>query len=311
MKIAVGSVLAVSLFALTGCGTKQGYVARGNRLYDQGKYAEASLEYRKAIQKDRQYGEAYYRLGLAAIKQNEATLAYEALLHAVDLLPDRIDAKEKFADVCLAFYLADARRPQNYYTQLTQISNELLAKNPNSFKGFEIKAYLAAVDRKPAEAIALFRKALQIDASDPAITDALAQNLFLNGQPQEAEKLALDLIARHKTYGPAYDLLYQQYVSEKRLADAENIVKTKVNNNPTNAGFVLELARFYARAQRPAEMQGSLQRLLNDPKDFPDARMRVGDFYAALRDYPEAIRNYDEGLEKRFQAADCLSKKNY
>src|ERR1700680_1450606 len=195
-------VLVTSLLAATGCATKQGYVAKGNKFFDAGKYAEASRNYRKAIQKDPQYGEAYYRLGLSAIKQNQAAQAYQDLFRAVQLLPNNIDAKEKFADVCLAFYLADPRHPQNYYKQLTQISDELLSKNANSFDGFKIKAYLADIDRKPQEAIPLFRRALQIDASDPAITGSLIQNLFRNGQSQEGEKLALGLAAREKTYGP-------------------------------------------------------------------------------------------------------------
>jgi len=63
------SVLVVSLVALSGCSeTKQSYVAKGNKLFAAGKYQDATLNYRAAIQKDAGYGEAYYRLGLAAIK---------------------------------------------------------------------------------------------------------------------------------------------------------------------------------------------------------------------------------------------------
>jgi tetratricopeptide (TPR) repeat protein len=289
------SVLVTSLLAATGCATKQGYVAKGNKLLDTGKYAEASLNYRKAIQKDPQYGEAYYGLGLSALKQHQPALAYDALLRAVQFLPNNISAKEKFADVCLAFYLSDPRHPQTFYGQLTQVSDELLAKNPNSFKGLEIKAYIASTDRKPQEAVALFRTALRIDASDPAVSGALAQNLFRNGQSQEAEKVALDLITRQQSYGPIYDLLYEWY-STTRPADAENILKKKVNNNPKNADYLLELAAHYAHFQRHAEMKGALQRLLDDPKDFPQARLWVGDFYMRLRDYPEAMRHYEEGV---------------
>ena len=287
-------VLITFLLAATGCATKQGFVAKGNKLFDAGKYEEASLNYRKAIQKDAQYGEAYYRLGLSAIKQDQARQAYEALFRATQLLPSRSDAKEKFADVCLSFYLADPRHPQNLYKQLTQISDELLAKNPNSFKAFEIKAYLAATDQKPQEAVALFRRALQIDASDPAISGALAQNLFRNGQSQEAEKVALDLITRQPSYGPIYDLLYERY-STTRPADAENILRKKVSNNPKNADYVLKLAAHYARFQRQAEMKAALQRLLDDPKNFPQARLWVGDFYMRLRDYPEAMQRLRGG----------------
>jgi tetratricopeptide (TPR) repeat protein len=281
----------------TACiATKQSYVSKGNKLYDAGKYADASLNYRKALQKDPGFGEAYYRLGLSAIKQNQAREAYNALYRAVQLLPNRTDVTEKFADVCLSFYLQDPSHPQALYKQIQQLSEELLRKNPNSYEGVMLKAYLAQTDRKPKEAIALFRRALQINSSDPGVTTSLVQNLMQDGQPQEAEKVALDLIYRQKTsYSKIYDLMYGVYFNENKPVDAENIMKAKVNNNPKQAGYRLDLARHYSRVRRPDEMKATLQALLDDPKDFPQARRWVGDFYLAFRDYDEAVRNYEAG----------------
>src|ERR1700693_1168353 len=84
--------VVISLCAGTACiATKQGYVSKGNKLYDAGKFPDASLNYRKAIQKDPSFGEAYYRLGLAAMKQDQGNEAYDALYRAVQLLPDRME----------------------------------------------------------------------------------------------------------------------------------------------------------------------------------------------------------------------------
>jgi len=55
------------------------------------------------------------------------------------------------------------------------------------------------------------------------------------------------------------------------------------------------LAAHYARAQNQADMKSTLQRLLDDPKNFPQARLWIGDFYVKLRDYQEAIHSYDDG----------------
>jgi len=70
MKRLVCAYLCIALLAgLAGCGvTKESYLAKGNAFFDAGKYDDASLNYRKAIQKDTNFGEAYYRLGLTAIK---------------------------------------------------------------------------------------------------------------------------------------------------------------------------------------------------------------------------------------------------
>src|SRR5579872_3724167 len=95
------SIAVLAFTAISGCATKQSYLNKGNKFYDAGKYEDAALNYRKAVQKDGKFGEAYYRLGLAAIKQDNGKEAYNALFRAVQLMPDRTDVKEKLADVSL------------------------------------------------------------------------------------------------------------------------------------------------------------------------------------------------------------------
>src|SRR5258708_27993383 len=170
MKKAVNlCVVVVAFGSLFACITsKQSYVSKGNKLYDSGKYDDASLNYRKAMQKDPNFGEAYYRLGLSAIKlsaidQNHAREAYDSLFRAVQLLRDRTEVVEKFADICLSFYLADPSHPQALYKQITQLSDQLLSKDPNSYEGLILKGYLASTDKKIKDAIQFFRKALQVN----------------------------------------------------------------------------------------------------------------------------------------------------
>lgn len=292
-------IFVAALVVSSACGvSKQSYLVKGNALYAAGKYEDASLNYRKAIQKDPNFGEAYYRLGLTAVKLSQGQLAYEALFHAVQLLPENIDAKEQFGDICLSFYLADASHPQSRYTQIKKIADELLSKNANSYKGLMLKGYLASTDRKLTEAIEFFRKALRVNPSNPGVVTELAHLLIQDGQIRPGEELAMDLITRQKTsYEPVYDLLYGFYVNANRAAEAENILKLKVTNNPKQAGNLLQLAQHYSGQRKTAEMQATLHRLLDDKGAFPQARLQVGDFYLELRDYTTAIRYYQEGLE--------------
>jgi tetratricopeptide (TPR) repeat protein len=292
-------ILVFSLATLSGCGaSKQSTVAKGNKFFAAGKYEEAALNYRAAIQKDAGFGEAYYRLGLTDVKLGHARDAYTDLFRAVQLLPGNMQAKQEFGDVCLSIYLADSRHPQILYTQIGTLSDELLSKNQNSYEGLLLKGYLASTDQKPKVAIAYFRKALQVNSSNAGVVTELAHLLILDGQVQEGEELATDLIARKKTsYGPMYDLMYSFYLNANRAAEAEDVLKAKVNNNPKSADYILQLARHYNRLHDSANMTGTLRRLLDDPKDFPKARLWVGDFYAGLRDYPAAIGYYQQGAE--------------
>jgi tetratricopeptide (TPR) repeat protein len=298
------SVLVVSLVALSGCSeTKQSYVAKGNKLYAAGKYQEATLNYRAAIQKDAGYGEAYYRLGLAAIKLDSAREAYNALFRAVQLLPANFEAKRKFADVCLSLYLADPTHAQVLYTQIGNLADEFLARNHNSYQGLMLKGYLASTDRKSKEAIDYFRQALHANPADDGVATELAQLLIQDGEVQEGEQLAANLIVRKKTsYGPAYDLMYGFYLNANRPTEAENVLQAKADNNPKKADYVLQLARHYNRFHNDAAMTATLQRLLNDPKNFPQALLWVGDFYLGLRDYSQAIGYYQQGASSSREA---------
>src|ERR1022692_2274269 len=196
-------IFVASLAASSGCGvTKQGYLAKGNALFAAGKYDDASLNYRKAIQRDPNFGEAYYRLGLTAVKLDQGKLAYNTLLRAVQLLPANRDAKERLADVCLSFYLADPSHPQALYTQIAKLSDELLSKNGNSYEGLLLKGYLAGTDRKLPQAIEFFQKALRVNPSNPGVVTELVHVLIQNGQIKEGQELAMDLIAQQTTYGP-------------------------------------------------------------------------------------------------------------
>jgi tetratricopeptide (TPR) repeat protein len=297
------SVLVVSLVALSGCSaTKQSYVAKGNKLFAAGKYQDAALNYRAAIQKDAGYGEAYYRLGLAAIKLDSAQEAYAALLRAVQLLPANTDAKRKFADVCLSLYLADPSHAQVLYTQISNLADEFLARNHNSYQGLMLKGYLASTDRKTKEAIDYFRQALHARSADDGVSTELAHLLIQDGEVPEGEQLATNLIRKKTSYGPAYDLMYGFYLNASRPTEAENVLKAKADNNPKRADYVLELARHYNRFHNDAAMTATLQRLLNDPKSFPQAQLWVGDFYLSLRDYSDAISYYQQGASTSREA---------
>jgi tetratricopeptide (TPR) repeat protein len=302
-------IFVAALVVSSACGvSKQSYLTKGNAQYAVGKYEDASLNYRKAIQKDPGFGEAYFGLGLTAVRLNQSLLAFEALHHAVQLLPGNVEAKEQFGEVCLSFYLADRSHPQAFYTQITNISKELLSKNGNSYEGLLLKGYMAASDRNLPQAIESLQKALRVNRSNTGVVTELAKLLIQNGQVKDGEELALDLITRQKTsYGPTYDLLYSFYVDTNRAPDAENILRAKVKNNPKEAEYIVQLARHYSRLEKPVEMQAALRRLLDDPANFPKARLQVGDFYMGLRDYSAAIRYYQSGLDTNPEATTKLA----
>jgi tetratricopeptide (TPR) repeat protein len=285
------------------------YYDKANKLAAHGKPDEAVLMYRKAIQKDDNFGEAYYRMGSLLWRLHRTQEAYAALLRAVELLPERDDVKARLADLELASWLANDHRPVKLHEKIKELCDQLLAANPESYDGLRLKGHLAAADKDYDEAERLYTQANQVKPLQPELVLGWTEVLLEDGRTPDAEREALQLIGKEKTYGPIYDLLYKYYAAAKRLPDAENILKLKVANNPTDAGSVLELAAFYAAAARESGMQEVVQRMVDDPKTFPDARIEVGDLYGRLQRWDDAVHMYEEGAKANSkQRIACLRK---
>ncbi len=269
---------------------------KGVQFLEHGQYADADLNFRKAIQKDPNYGQAYYRLGLLELQQNHTPEAFTALSRAVDLLPAENEPKLKLAEVALSFYLLDTSHPRRLYDLLIKLSDQLLARTPDSFDGLRIKGVVALTDKKPADAVEYLQRANQVKPSQPDLIHVLVQALIENGQNQEAEQTALGLIGKDKTFGPIYTLLFKYYADHNRLQDAENILRLQASNNPDRADSWLQLAVLYGRIGKRDQMTAALQHLLDNPKTFPQAHLQAGQFYQANGGTKEAIEQYEAGL---------------
>ena len=281
--------LGISVFLFTfavSCSNsekaKQQYLAKANQLALTGNATEARLNYKKALQKDPRFGEAHYRLGLLELKENHTREAYPSLKSAVDLSPENQDAKVKLADLCLKMYLADPKRPKTLYDQVLELSSALLEKNAQSYDGLRLRAYVAVLDRQPAQAVDYFRRAQLIQPLDRETTLALAQSLTQLGEDTQSERVLRSAIETDKSYGPAYDVLYLHLVKQKRLADAEQLLEDKVSANPKEPAYVLELASHYAGAGKPAASKAIIDQLLSRENEFPTVRRLVGEYFRAL-----------------------------
>ena len=108
-----------------------------------------------------------------------------------------------------------------------------------------------------------------------------------------------------------YDTLYAWYFDSKRIAEAENILKAKASNNPKQGDYILQLALHYYRVHKLEEMNSTLQRMLDDPKDFPKAQLQAGDFYMKIRNFPEAVRHYQEAERRNPQDSIVFRKADH
>jgi len=299
-RIRVSVTLCVCLALLaSGCGhSATQYLARGNQLFASGKYDDAIINYRNATKKDPKSGEAFYRLALALLRTNKVSDGYQSLLRAVDLSPDNIPAKVELANISLAAYRQNPKHPAALYDRAAKIADQLLASNADSVDGLRLKGAIALTDNRAGQAVEFFRHALQASSGAPDVETSLAEALLRDNQPEEGQKEALDAIAHHPEFGPAYDLVYSQYILGKRWDDAESLLKLRISKNPKDAAAAIRLAGFYAGRQKPEQAEQTIDTLLARRDVFPEADLLAGDFHVATRSFDQALADYQRGLSR-------------
>ena len=295
--------IALIVFAGVSCSrdpevVKRRYLQSGNRYFEKGKYKEAYIMYRNALKKDARYSEAYYRVGLTELRMGEPLAALRDMRRAADTDPKftNPDARVQAGNLVTSAYVMNESHPPALKDELRGLSNDLLKHDPKSPSGLRLRGYLKLfADGDPNGAIADFQLANQVSPFDPDIVLPLVRALQTVGRGAEAEQLGKQLIGKHKDFVAMYDALYIGYMRDKRLADAEAILKLKAANNPQEPGYQLRVAEHYYRLNQRADMQQVLDRLLANRKAYPMGPLLVAKFYAAIHDFDDSLKLLDQG----------------
>ncbi len=293
-------LVVLLLISLAGCDTDprtaiQRYVANGNKYFSRGQYKEASILYRRALAKDLRSPDAWYRLGLVNARLGELPEARKDFSRAMELDPANQDAVVQLGDLDLAFYLLDPPGGRAYLADLKEITGRLLKSDSRSFNGLRFSGNIDLALNDTAGAILKFQQANLVKPDQPDLTLTLVQTLFAARRNDEAESLASAQLDRQKTFAPLYDALYVHYIRAHRMELAEQVLQRNIANNPMRAAGLIKLAFHYFLLHREPDARAVIDRLTSDPKTFPDGRLEAGDFYARVREYREALAQYEEG----------------
>jgi tetratricopeptide (TPR) repeat protein len=292
--------MTTAILLTSGCGsTPAVYLERGNHFFENAKYDDAEIEYQKAIQKSPKLGEAHYRLALVELQKSQPVPAYRELQRAVELMPGNTVALAKLGQLALSIYNVDPKHPKPFYDQAAKSAVQLAQKDQESFETNLLQGALDLVGKKPADAVGHLRKAVARRPDDNEAKLGLARALVQNDQAAEGLELARNLIGKDKTFSAAYDFLFEQYSSMAKPDEALSFLKLKSANNPKQAAYLLQLARYYAATRKPAEVTATIERLVNDPADFPGGIELAGDFYLSVGQPADALRFYERGMASK------------
>ncbi|HEX4750121.1 MAG TPA: tetratricopeptide repeat protein [Bryobacteraceae bacterium] len=292
------AVLAAILLSSACTQSPQKLVEAGNRYHANKKYTEASILYQKAIAKDKTNAEAYYREGLNLLDSGDLQGAMSYLRRAIDLKPSNTDAETKLAELCLIVYSKYPTKAQNYLVDAGDLVNKINKAQPNSFDGARLQGLLDLAHNEPEKAVEEFQKANQIKPHSPEVINWYAETLYNLKRPEKAEALEQDMIAHDPKWGPAYDFLFLLYSRTGQKDKAKAILEQRVKADPTSAVGIQNLANYQVLNGDYPAGEATINRLMSDPKAFPNRYEMVGDFYFRTKKYDQAQKAYEEGAKQ-------------
>ena len=316
------SIILLTALTLVSCRrdpnvAKKQYLESGNKYMDRGLFRQAGIQYQNAVKLDPKYGPAHYKLALMymKIKPTQVSLAIREFRRAVELLKDNQAYQEEYKDSMVELAELDlvflAKEDKTVLKDVEEYCNRLFAKDPNSWDGFRLSGdrdYFEAMQTMEADHIAAekllnsamedYRKADSIKPGNSGIAMQIGLILQQHKQYVEAEPYFRGVIDKDKSSYAGYMSLYRLYMIQQKTAQAEQLLKEAIQNNPKSPDYLQRLAYHYGALGRRDDMLNVLTQIKSRAKDFDAVYQVVGDFYLRIGDSESALREYREGILK-------------
>jgi tetratricopeptide (TPR) repeat protein len=290
------SALVVGLLLLCSCDrfrdpnvVKQKYVQSGQLYFDKGEYGRASIQFRKALQIDHQYAEAYYRLGLTDIKLQLWPDAFRALDQATALDPNNLPADLKLAELELsARQWEDAR----------QHVGATLKVDPNNVDAYVLSGQIELRSSHIPESVQAFQQAERLAPKDSRAQAGLGEaNLVLLQYPQ-AEAHYVRAIELDPAFLPTYLNLAELYRMQNQPDSVVRVLRQAMSANPKVATGYMALAAFYLGSGNPAGIDSVFQEFRTAHGNSTEALLAISDFYLKIDESHQAKKVIEEILAR-------------
>jgi tetratricopeptide (TPR) repeat protein len=255
----------------------------GRRYFDQSKFAEASIEFRKALKREPRAWEAHYYLGLADLQLHNNRAAYQEFQSVLDLQPSFIPARLDLADLLLSVGEIRKARAQVESVQETELANSraqvLLAKT-----------YF--LERDYSRAVEEFEKAKSLSPQDASVW-ALAGVAKVSAKQYA---LAENDLHRALELDPNSAEAYVNLANLWRLSGRTNLVEALLHEGlakvPKSLELDLALADFYLQQGRLSDIDDLFSQLKKQAADPSEVRLTLGDFWLWRGEVSRAVGEY-------------------
>ena len=207
-RYAVLIMTALICFGMIGCKghTKESLNSEGEALFKQGNYNGAIVHYKNALEKDPNFVQARFNLGLAYLETGKLDQA-EREFQKVQL--------QNPHDGRVNFQLARIANFQNKPAVAVPLLTSYLKDNPNDPAAMEQLAFAATISGDLASAREHLEKVLTVEPGRISARLALIQNFMTQGDRGNAREAVDALLAEDPKNRPALHILAQLEAQDK------------------------------------------------------------------------------------------------
>ena len=286
------AILLIFVSAFTSClfGGKERYVSRGEDYLKKRRFQEAALEFRSAIQSDKDFVPAHWGLARAFEGSGYASDATEELRRVVELDPNHLDARAK-----LGSYLLGSEPPQIGQTQ--ELLESIFTVDPNFIEGHILKAALLAAEGKPeAEVEDTLNHAISLNPNRIDTYLSTARYFYKAKKNEKAEQVLNNALTVDPESAPVYMEYGKYFDTLDRASEAEAKYRKAVEVESGNLEAREMLAQFYFNRNQYDKAEQTYKELVEVQGNIPEARASLAGFYVAIDREDEAVKVYEEIL---------------
>jgi tetratricopeptide (TPR) repeat protein len=279
--------------------TQARYIQSGDQYVASGKFVEATVQYRNAVQKAPNSGNLRLKLADAYLGAGDLANAIGEYVRAADLLPGDVALQLKTGNLLLMAGRFDdakgraeralAKSPGDVNAQLLMANSlaglkdldaavsqieDALRVAPDHSGTYAALGALELSRGKRDEAEQAFRKAVDLQPSSIPAHLALANFYWLTNRLDASEQSLKRALALDPNHPLTNRILANFYLATKRLPEAEQPLKTVFEASKTPASAIA-LEEYYVATGRTPLARAILEPMLSDPRTSAAADVRL------------------------------------
>ncbi len=279
MRYTLRPVLVLLVFvtvAAAGCSrdpdvAKQEHFQRGEQYFSDGKYREAIIEYRNAVQLDARFGPARYKLAEAYVHVGDAQGAFREYVRAADLMDDA-EVQLKAGNLLLL---------GGRYEDARARAEAVLAREPANALALVLRANSLAGLRDLDGAIKEMERAIVAEPNRGLSYASLGAFELLRGNRTEAEAAYAKALDAEPKSALTHMALGNYRLALGDRSGAEAAFANAVEAEPDNVAALRALASAYVTSQQWSKSADLLERIVLRHDDLA-TRFVLADVYVAL-----------------------------